>query len=136
MPRRPPHLTRFARRLRKRSTPPERLVWRHLRARRMGPKFRRQVPLCGYIVDFACYEKMIVIELDGSQHGTPSGRAADRIRDARLSAAGFQVLRFWNSQVYKDLDAVLEEIYRACLDADSPSRHSSAYRQESGAGNQ
>jgi len=104
----------IARTLRKRSTEPERILWRHLRNRRLEYKFRRQVPLCGFIVDFACLEKKVVIELDGSQHGTERARATDTIRDARLKGAGFRVLRFANKQVYEDLPTIIEQIYAIC----------------------
>lgn len=107
-------LTPLARTLRKRATEEERLLWRHLRGRRMGFKFRRQTLLCGYIVDFVCFEKKVVIELDGSQHAETAHRTADKIRDARLRAAGFRVLRFWNRQVRESLDAVREHIYEVC----------------------
>ena len=116
MKRRSP-LTPIARRLRRQSTKAERRLWSALRARRLGFKFRRQVPLCGYIVDFACFEKRVVIEVDGAQHASAVGRAADRVRDARLGAAGFRVLRFWNAQVERELDTVLEQIYAVCTDA-------------------
>lgn len=118
-------LTPVARRLRKQATEPERLLWRHLRSRRIGLKFCRQVPLGGYVVDFACFEKRVVIELDGSQHATDEGRTADADRDAALAEAGFRVLRFWNHQVYEDVETVCEQIYAACMNApsidDSPS---------------
>ncbi len=108
-------LTPIARTLRKRSTKYERLLWRHLRDRQLGDfKFRRQVPLGSYVVDFVCFETKVVVELDGSGHATKKGRAADAIRDAALAEADFQVLRFWNSEVTKDLPVVLETIYQAC----------------------
>lgn len=108
-------LTPIARTLRKRSTKHERILWRHLRDRQLSAfKFRRQVPLCGYVVDFACFESKVVVELDGSQHATKQGRAADASRDALLAEAGFRVLRFWNRQVTKELPTVLETIYEVC----------------------
>ena len=72
------------------------------------------MPLGGYVVDFVCFETKIVVELDGSGHATQEGKAADAIRDAALAKADFQVLRFWNSQITKDLPLVLETIYQAC----------------------
>ncbi len=108
-------LTPIARTLRKRSTKHERLLWRHLRDRQVGDfKFRRQMPLGGYVVDFVCFETRVVVELDGSGHATKQGRAADAVRDAALTEADFQVLRFWNSQIANDLPLVLETIYQAC----------------------
>ena len=107
-------LTQLARRLRKRATKEERMLWSRVRGRRMTYKFRRQVPLCGYIVDFVCFEKKVVVELDGSQHAEPDHRAADRVRDETLQEAGFRVLRFWNRQVHASLDDVCQEIYAVC----------------------
>jgi very-short-patch-repair endonuclease len=108
-----------ARTLRRRSTEPERLLWRHLRARRLDFKFRRQVPLGGYVVDFVCFEKKVIVELDGSGHASASGMAADAARDRALEAAGFCVLRFWNYQIYRELTTVLEQIYEACASSES-----------------
>ena len=115
-------LTPIARGLRKRSTKHERILWRHLRDRQLGDfKFRRQMPLGGYVVDFVCLETKVVVELDGSQHATKEGRAADAIRDAVLAEAGFRVLRFWNRQTTKELTMVLETIYEVCRSRQSPS---------------
>src|SRR5262245_29099277 len=87
----------IARRLRKTMTPQEVKLWAHLRPlRHSGHKFRRQVPLRGYIVDFACFDARLIIELDGSQHGSVEGRAADQVRDTALERGGFDILRFWN----------------------------------------
>ncbi len=108
-------LTPLARGLRKRMTTPERRLWRRLRGRQIGTKFRRQEPLCGYIVDFVCYENKVIVELDGGQHGEEAGRQADAIRDATLEAAGYRVLRFWNWQVYEELEVILEAIYSECM---------------------
>ncbi len=114
-------LTPIARGLRKRATEHERILWRHLRDRQLSAfKFRRQVPLGGYVVDFACFESKVVVELDGSQHATKQGRATDAIRDALLAEAGFRVLRFWNRQVTKELPMVLETIYEVCRSRQSP----------------
>lgn len=109
-----PFLTTTARTLRKQSTEPEQRLWRALRSRRLGFKFRRQVPLCGYVVDFVCFEASLIVELDGSQHASKGGQAADRVRDARLEEAGFQVMRFWNHEIYEDMETVLEQIYAMC----------------------
>ena len=122
MKRKRPSLTQTARLLRKQSTAAERHLWSALRARRLEFKFRRQVPLCGYIVDFVCFEKKVIIEVDGGQHASEEGRAADRERDVQLAEAGFQVLRFWNHQVDRELATVLEQIYAVCASASgSPS---------------
>jgi hypothetical protein len=71
-----------------------------------GAKFRRQVPVGPYIIDFLCIQARLVIELDGGQHGTE----ADALRDAWLRAQGYVVLRFWNNDVLGNLDGVLQTI--------------------------
>ena len=94
-------------RLRQASTQAERMLWRQLRHRFPSQRFRRQVTLGPYIVDFALLEPAVVIELDGSQH---ADNAADIVRDAWLADHGFRVLRFWNADVFQNLDGVLDEI--------------------------
>lgn len=102
-----------ARHLRKVMTPQEVKLWVHLRAlKRQGFHFRRQVPREGFIVDFACLKSRLVIEIDGAQHGEHRHAQRDTERDAKLKAAGFTVLRFWNSEVNENLDGVVETIYR------------------------
>jgi very-short-patch-repair endonuclease len=99
--------------LRKNFTDTERLLWRHLRAKQLeGCKFRRQEPIGSYIVDFACHERKIVVEVDGGQHSTE--RERDNKRDLWLKGQGYKVLRFWNNEVLMNLDGVLEVI-RDCL---------------------
>jgi len=101
----------FARRLRLAMTDAEQRLWYHLRGRRfMGTKFRRQMPLGKYIVDFVCLEQRLVLELDGGQHAEQTG--ADQDRDAWLRARGFRVLRFWNNEVMENLPGVLAMIAR------------------------
>jgi very-short-patch-repair endonuclease len=102
-----------ARRLRRESTPAEKILWPQLRGRRFaGFKFRRQHVLGPFIVDFYCSEAALVVELDGETH---LGReASDLDRKAWLERAGLLVLRFWNNAVYDDRDAVLEAIWQAC----------------------
>ncbi|MEQ8402507.1 MAG: endonuclease domain-containing protein [Roseitalea porphyridii] len=103
-----------ARRMRRGMTDAERKLWRELRAHRlMGLGFRRQMPISGFIVDFACPEHRLIIELDGSQHGLPIEMLRDRTRDARLDALGWQVLRFWNDDVLGDIDGVCRHIVSA-----------------------
>ena len=81
---------------------------RLLRDRRFAVfKFRRQVPFQSFILDFACFEKRIVIEIDGGQHVSSE---RDAKRDAVLSAEGFQIVRYWNNDVLQQPSAVLEEI--------------------------
>ena len=99
----------FARILRKNSTIAERKLWHRLRSRNfMNLKFRRQEPVENYIVDFICYEKKLIIELDGSQH-LEQGEY-DEERTKYLKSKGYKVLRFWNNQVMNDIDGVLRAI--------------------------
>jgi len=108
-----------ARKIRKSMTPQEVKLWAHLRQLRRddGWKFRRQVPLRGVIVDFACFEARLIIELDGSQHGLEPKAQADRERDAMLERNGFAVLRFWNNEVDRNFDGVWISIQDALLNA-------------------
>jgi very-short-patch-repair endonuclease len=107
-------LTHIARSLRKRPTEAERVLWRHLRARQLeGLKFRRQQPMGDYVVDFACLQKGVIVELDGSQHAVE--KAKDDRRDKWLEQEGFKVLRFWDNEVLADTEGVLEVIRDNCL---------------------
>jgi very-short-patch-repair endonuclease len=109
-----PNLTKLAKDLRKNATEAETLLWSSLRARQMeGAKFRRQQPLENYIVDFVSFENRIVIELDGGQHA--EDRVKDKERDMYLKDRGFSVLRFWNSEVFENLEGVLETIRQKCI---------------------
>jgi very-short-patch-repair endonuclease len=90
-------------------TDAERLLWRHLRQRQVeGYKFRRQHPVGHYIVDFACLEGCLIVEVDGGQHADRKGY--DRERTAWLEEQGFRVLRFWNTDVLGNIDGVREVI--------------------------
>ena len=112
-----------ARALRLSSTDAERALWQRLRGRHLnGCKFRRQFPVAGFVVDFVCLERSVVIELDGSQHFEQS--AHDEGRTAVLAKCGFRVLRFWNNDVLANLDGVLEEILRQIAGPPSPQPHS------------
>ncbi len=103
----------FARQLRGRMTDAELRLWRKLQRRQLaGMKFRRQCPIDGYIVDFACLSERIVIEVDGGQH---HGSAYDAVRDACLHGHGFRILRFWNNEVIENIEGVCEMILQhAC----------------------
>jgi len=106
-----------ARRLRKTLTPQEVKIWNHLRSwRKLGFHFRRQAPRVGYIVDFVCLKHRLVVEIDGGQHAVESHMASDKKRDEKLTAGGFLVLRFWNSDVDQNLSGVLETIRTALME--------------------
>ncbi len=109
----PQKLTTLARNLRKRDTWAEQLMWRWLRDRRFSDyKFRRQHVFGEHILDFFCLEAWLDIELDGSQHGFPAQRSADAERDAWLEARGIKVLRFWNSRLRREKDAIRNTIWQ------------------------
>ncbi|MGX5804035.1 endonuclease domain-containing protein [Bradyrhizobium sp. Arg314] len=97
--------------MRKVMTDAELKLWNELRAHRlMGLGFRRQFPIADYIVDFACPEKKLTVEVDGSQHGDAGRAEADAIRSKRLEQDGWMVLRFWNDDVIRDIDNVCQHI--------------------------
>jgi very-short-patch-repair endonuclease len=73
-----------------------------------GLKFRRQMPIRGFIADFACVEARLVVEVDGGQHAEMV--EADRLRSDAIESAGFLVIRFWNTDVIKNIDGVVREI--------------------------
>jgi very-short-patch-repair endonuclease len=102
-----------ARRMRHVMTEAEVKLWNELRAHRlMGLGFRRQVPIAGYIVDFACAAHRLVVEVDGSQHARAESAEYDRQRARRLEADGWTILRFWNDDVLHDIGNVCEHIVR------------------------
>ena len=93
-------------------TDAEKALWRVLRSRQVsGLRFCRQHPFGDYILDFVCLENKLIIEVDGGQHGERAKE--DEIRTQNLLIAGFRVLRFWNNEVLRDIEAVKERIWRA-----------------------
>jgi very-short-patch-repair endonuclease len=104
-----------ARELRAAMTEPEVILWSRLkRLRAEGFHIRRQAPFRGYYLDFVCFERRLVIEVDGGQHAEAAQADHDAARDAVLAREGFCVLRFWNSAVRQNLDGVMDSI-RAAL---------------------
>jgi very-short-patch-repair endonuclease len=111
-------LQQRARTLRRQSTDAERHLWHQLRRRRIGGyRFRRQVPIAGFIADFACLEARLVVELDGGQH--VKRKSYDGERDRKLAAEGFRVLRFWDNEAFVNTQAVLDTILHA-LESTAP----------------
>ena len=111
-------LTRFAKTMRREPVSNERTLWKLLRDRRLeGLKFRRQVPIGRYIVDFVCFRHRLIVEADGPTH---ADSLHDRDRDDWLRAEGFRVLRFDNRQIERDPQAVLTTIIAATK---NPSPH-------------
>ena len=108
-----------ARSLRSGMTDAEARIWSRIRAHRLdGASFRRQVPIGRYIVDFACMEKRIIVEIDGGQHAESM---RDAKRDAWLKSQGFSILRYWNGDVLANTNGVLESIAHAIAIAVPPS---------------
>ncbi|WP_245299643.1 endonuclease domain-containing protein [Mesorhizobium sp. WSM3873] len=86
-------------------------LWNEVRAHRpMGLSFRRQMPIAGYIVDFACPAKKLIVEIDGSQHARADASASDAARATKLEGLGWTILRFWNDDVIRDIDNVCQHI--------------------------
>ncbi len=113
MPYRDKRLLGFARGMRSAPTRAERILWYHLRAGRMGVKFRRQEPVGPFIADFACLPERLDIETDGDSHRDPD---RDVRRDEWFLDHGWFVLRFWDSYVFNQIDDVLEQIAQALVD--------------------
>lgn len=104
----PERVRAFAKGLRTYQTDAEWRLWAHLRAGRLaGLKFKRQVPIDGYILDFVCLEARLIVEVDGGQHAES---VRDQLRDAHFHAVGFDTLRFWNSDILQDVERVAYEI--------------------------
>lgn len=113
------NLTARARTLRRQASEAESALWKQLRGRRlMGYKFRRQVVIEPYVVDFACLEAKLIIEADGGQHGEQA--AYDARRTARLEVMGYRVMRFWNHEILSERQSVLARIRSALIEAPSP----------------
>jgi len=103
----------FAKRMRGEAPDAEKKMWWILRSRKMsGFKFRRQVPIGGYVVNFYCVKSRLVIELDGGQHADGASVEYDERRTARLNELGVRVVRFWDCDVLKHADDVAESIWR------------------------
>ena len=100
-------LTPLVRSSRNNPTEAEYYLWFQLREKKLGVKFRRQTIINRYIVDFLCYEKKLIIEVDGGHHRNNQN---DKIRDELLQREGFTVLRFWNSEVLEEIDRVVGRI--------------------------
>ena len=98
--------------MRKNPTDAERALWRHLRNQQTGRyRFRRQHPMGSYILDFFCFEKRLVVEIDGGQQSEQV--CYDTQRTRWLEDQGYRVLRFWNNEVLQNIEAVCQVIYEA-----------------------
>jgi len=107
-----------AKTLRKQMTDAERRLWYLLRVHRFASyKFKRQAPIGPYIADFVCFDRRLILEVDGEQH---ADNDADARRDEWFSREGFEVLRFWNNDVLRNTNGVLEVILSALQASPSP----------------
>lgn len=100
-----------AKELRKNSTDVEKIMWEILRAKKfLGLKFKRQQPIGKYVVDFVCFDKKLIIELDGGQHNENENIINDNVRTKYLESLGYKVIRFWNNEITENIDGVVENI--------------------------
>jgi very-short-patch-repair endonuclease len=108
-----------AKSMRRGMTPAEKRIWGALRAHRLeGLAFRRQFPIGSYIVDFACPERRLIVELDGVHHAEAHMAEPDGNRDRHLKQAGWTIARFWNDDVMRDLDGVCAHILAVLQERD------------------
>jgi very-short-patch-repair endonuclease len=103
-----------ARKLRRTLTLPEGLLWRELRKRRQGPRFRRQHPAGPFVLDFACLEAKLAIEIDGEAHDRAGRPGYDEARDAWLANQRYRTLRIPAREVLQDVEAVVTHILTQC----------------------
>ena len=104
-----------AKQLRKKenTTEAEKLLWYYIKNKQLNNcKFRRQVPIGNFVVDFLCIEKKLIIELDGGQHNEDNNIKYDNTRTECLRGLGYNVVRFWNNEVFQNMENVLETIYK------------------------
>ena len=97
-------------------TPSEVTLWTQLRGSKLGYRFRRQEPIGPYIVDFVCFERRLIVEADGDHHEFAPG---DARRDAFLQREGYQIIRFWNEDIARHPEWVVEQI-KASLMGNTP----------------
>jgi len=114
-PRVPEDILNAARRMRRELTDPEARLWKHIKGEQLGGfRFRRQHPIGRYVLDFYCPAARLAVELDGGQHAEDCRQVAhDQERDRFLVENGIRVLRFWDTDVLKRTEAVLQEIWDA-----------------------
>jgi very-short-patch-repair endonuclease len=122
---------RLARELRNHTTDAEQRIWRHLRGRQLeGFRFRRQVPIAGYVADFVCPQAKLIVELDGGQHQAQA--QYDAVRTAALERLGYRVLRYWNDDALLRTESVLDDIHRELTKSFTPPRPSPSLREREG----
>ncbi|MEI6191258.1 MAG: endonuclease domain-containing protein [bacterium] len=94
--------------LRNNPTPEENVLWQQIRNSKLGLKFRRQHSIGNFIADFYCPAKKLIIEIDGKQH--LHNKEKDNERSNYLESLGYKIIRFWNEEVSKDINGVIEKI--------------------------
>jgi len=94
---------------------PEVVLWSQIRGNKLGARFRRQVSIGRYIVDFYCAKKKLAIELDGDSHYTSDAQEYDKIRDEYINACGIKVIRYTNHDIMNNLKGVLTDIQRQLI---------------------
>ncbi len=109
-----------ARQLRQQMSLPEALLWRELKPRPMGLKFRNQHPLGNFVVDFYCHAARVAVEIDGAAHDMGDQPEFDLQRDASLTASGIRMIRIPAKSVLLDPAAVAESIVLHCLSVSAP----------------
>ena len=116
-----PNLVKRAKELRQGETQAEQIIWSWLRAKKLnGVKFRRQQPIGIYIVDFVSFEKKLIIEIDGGQHSFEENKVNDEVRTQWLESQGFRIIRFWNNEVFSNLEGVIAQIKEVLEDHPHP----------------
>ncbi len=115
----PQHTKDFSRQLRAEMTDAEKHLWQRLRMKQLGVKFRRQHPAGKHILDFACINTALAIEIeieiDGGQHNEM--QTEDNLRSEWLKNHGWKVLQFWNNEVLQNIEGVLEVIFQSILES-------------------
>ena len=96
--------------LRKNQTPQEEKLWWYLRDKRLGCKFRRQHSVGGYILDFICKEKKLIVEIDGGIHLQKENKEYDDVRDKYFRELDYKILRFTNNEIENEIEKVVEKI--------------------------
>jgi very-short-patch-repair endonuclease len=104
---------RLAKNLRGNQSTPETLLWKILRDRRITSKFRRQMPIGDFIVDFVCLRQRLIVELDGPHHNSPDRAAADFLREQWLKQQSFRVLRLSTDELMGDPELATQKIIEA-----------------------
>ncbi len=103
------------RNLRKQEIGAEKVLWSNLRNKQQKFKFRRQHGIGKYIVDFYCPKLKLAIEIDGATHSTNKEIKKDLEREKFINKFGIIIKRYYNSDVYENLDAVMSNIYESCI---------------------